>query len=652
MRPLIFFSVRSYYLQLAIGCCLTLLAATSSVIAAVQEYLPQSVVVITIDNFENGEAVHFDLPLLKGTAPDSQNIVIENNGSTTEWSVNNGRWRAFVPLQEGENNLVLMNSDGNSTTFTLNYLPVDNGKVVRLVYLLGSDSTGEFDAPAGVPNTLDDAIPRLQLAGRMMQSLMAELIAEKGASRQTFSLLRQPDLTPVVDTVISPLTVSELRSMDGIPLWFHFKELMQDLPDRNNIIDLAIIADTHFDPAINPNVPLAHTALALFPLALFGSGSIHSWPATVDSIEARFTDPRMTEPFLFPEFGRCNDCAGETSRPYWSNATTSLGAAFHELGHTFGLGHPQPEEIPNIMNRGFDYLNRAFITFEPGHGAIDPETDIMPRWSDSSLAILQSSPWIKLAPENGGQQIIDIDIKPDSFPNSVNPKNKGIIPVAILGAIDFDALQSDLSTLKFGPDEASIAHSMVHVEDVNGDGYLDLVTHFKTQETGIACGEIEATLTGYTFDGQGLTGTDSVEVVGCPKKNTIHIEALIDGKSQLILSGNTLQWHHLDYAAPGRHGFREEPTIVNDATWFPIWPNVPNEENRFCDCFSDAFKSVKLTQLKTAESVDVDLIQSRGETEIVQYPSKQNGYTLILEFDDNAIGGSDNYIVEVYFSND
>lgn len=64
------------------------------------------------------------------------------------------------------------------------------------------------------------------------------------------------------------------------------------------------------------------------------------------------------------------------------------------------------------------------------------------------------------------------------------------------------------------------------------------------------------------------------------------------------------------------------------------------------------FKPVKLTQLRTDDSVDLKIIQSRGETEIVQYTSKQNDYTLILKFDDNQIGGSDNYIVEVLFSND
>jgi len=263
---------------------------------------------------------------------------------------------------------------------------MDNEKVVRLVYLLGSDSTGEFDAPPGVTNTLDDAIPRLQLAGRIIQSLTAELIAEKGFPRKTFRLLRGADRLPIVDTPVSSLSVAQLRKLGEMELWSHFSDLLQNLPNRDNIIDVAIIADSHYDPDIQSLTPLAHTALGGFPLALYGSASIHSWPTKVGLIESRFSDQTLTEPFLFAEIGRSNQ--------YWANVTTSMGAVMHELGHAFGLPHPDPSEPPNIMNRGFDYLNRMIVTFEPGHGAIDPDVDVMPRWCDSNVAILQNSPWL------------------------------------------------------------------------------------------------------------------------------------------------------------------------------------------------------------------------------------------------------------------
>ncbi|MDB4308049.1 hypothetical protein N9985_02040 [Gammaproteobacteria bacterium] len=109
---------------------------------------------------------------------------------------------------------------------------------------------------------------------------------------------------------------------------------------------------------------------------------------------------------------------------------------------------------------------------------------------------------------------IAIDIKPGSDPNPVNPKSKGVIPVAVLGSMDFDATQVDFSTVEFGPGKASPVHDG-HVENVNGDGFEDMVFHFKTQGTGITCGDTEATLSGETFGGDAFTGTDSVKTAGC-----------------------------------------------------------------------------------------------------------------------------------------
>jgi hypothetical protein len=205
-----------FYLLRAARLSLVFLAVTGSVMAADQQLLPQLTAGITIDNFENNETIRYDLPLLKGTAPGSQNIRIDVNGFTTQSTVNEGRWRTFVSLQKGTNHLTLMSSQGDTVALNLNYQPMNNEKLVRLVYLLGSDSAGEFDAPPGVTNTLDDAIPRLQMAGRIIQSLTAELIAEKGLPRQTFQLLKGVDELPIVDTPISSLSINELRSMGWI----------------------------------------------------------------------------------------------------------------------------------------------------------------------------------------------------------------------------------------------------------------------------------------------------------------------------------------------------------------------------------------------------------------------------------------------------
>ncbi len=109
---------------------------------------------------------------------------------------------------------------------------------------------------------------------------------------------------------------------------------------------------------------------------------------------------------------------------------------------------------------------------------------------------------------------IEIDIKPGSDPNGVNPRSKGVIPVAVLGSVNFDATQVDFSTVEFGPDGATPVHDG-HVEEVNNDDFIDMVFHFRSRDTGIACGDTEATLTGQTFAGEEITGTESVKTAGC-----------------------------------------------------------------------------------------------------------------------------------------
>jgi hypothetical protein len=108
-----------------------------------------------------------------------------------------------------------------------------------------------------------------------------------------------------------------------------------------------------------------------------------------------------------------------------------------------------------------------------------------------------------------------IDIKPGEFPNSINPNNKGQIPVGILTTDTFDATTVDPLSVEFGPNGATEAHGRGHIEDANGDGKPDLILHFNTQETGIQCRDTSASLTGQTFSGQEIEGTDAITTVGC-----------------------------------------------------------------------------------------------------------------------------------------
>ncbi len=369
----------------------------------------ETTTVLTIDNFQNGDTLHYDLPLLKGTAPGSQYVEISSSNIVLKYRVDDGHWRGFFPLQTGSNDMILATSDGKEYSFNLSYQPMNSTKFVRLVYPMGSDSNGSFDAPLGSLNDLSEAIPRIRLSGRILQSMTAELLYEKGMPRKTFNLVTEISGDPRVDTPHVSKTVGELRNMEGIDLWYYFYNQFSNIPNRNNIIDMAIMADSHYDP--DSGTLQAHTALGGGRLGLFGNSTIYSFPKSVGDIEYNFTNTNSIEPYLNPEYGRAYE--------YWATYTTSLGAILHEMGHCFGLPHPDVPTAGDIMWRGFDYLNRLAVTYEHYVGSIDPNLVTMPRWTDQDVGILQANTWLYLADENngsGGPQLI-----PGTITSSMNP---------------------------------------------------------------------------------------------------------------------------------------------------------------------------------------------------------------------------------------
>jgi len=117
---------------------------------------------------------------------------------------------------------------------------------------------------------------------------------------------------------------------------------------------------------------------------------------------------------------------------------------------------------------------------------------------------------------------VDIDIKPGSDPNSINcNKDNGVITVAILGSATFDVTQVDVSLVDF--EGASAIHEG-HETDIpiggsgrdkkRGDGFTDLVLHFRLGDIGLSCSSTYGTLTGTLFDGTPFEGMDDVNMIG------------------------------------------------------------------------------------------------------------------------------------------
>jgi len=109
-----------------------------------------------------------------------------------------------------------------------------------------------------------------------------------------------------------------------------------------------------------------------------------------------------------------------------------------------------------------------------------------------------------------------LDIKPGSYPNSINTKKKGVIPVALLGYDGFDVTTVDVTTLLFAG--ASPAHDLTdpltyadHLQDVNYDGITDLVSHYVMGDTDIVKDDTSADLT-YELIGSDVVVTVSDSV--------------------------------------------------------------------------------------------------------------------------------------------
>ena len=116
----------------------------------------------------------------------------------------------------------------------------------------------------------------------------------------------------------------------------------------------------------------------------------------------------------------------------------------------------------------------------------------------------------------GNDVNVDIDIKPGSNPNSINLSSEGVLPVAIFSSEYFDVTgieQSSLILAGATAREKGKSGKFGSLEDVDGDGYLDLVIHFQTADLNLTEDDTIIILEGFLLDGTPITGTDSINVV-------------------------------------------------------------------------------------------------------------------------------------------
>lgn len=107
---------------------------------------------------------------------------------------------------------------------------------------------------------------------------------------------------------------------------------------------------------------------------------------------------------------------------------------------------------------------------------------------------------------------VEIDIKPGSDPNCFNSNDHGVIPVAILGSASFDASNVDPFRVELDGQDVRVkgkSGNAGSLEDVNGDGFLDLVVQI-IDDAAYVPGNTIGTITGHLNDGTPFIGTDSI----------------------------------------------------------------------------------------------------------------------------------------------
>jgi hypothetical protein len=106
---------------------------------------------------------------------------------------------------------------------------------------------------------------------------------------------------------------------------------------------------------------------------------------------------------------------------------------------------------------------------------------------------------------------VTIDVKPGDALNPIEPLVPGAIAVAVLGSQQLDVTGIDTESLLFGPYRARMARSSVaHVADVNGDGWSDLVSQYRTLQTGLTFQSDEACIEGEVRGGASFQTCDTV----------------------------------------------------------------------------------------------------------------------------------------------
>jgi len=168
---------------------------------------------------------------------------------------------------------------------------------------------------------------------------------------------------------------------------------------------------------------------------------------------------------------------------------------------------------------GNGLCRRSFVdNYQPWHltaaGAVVPGSNVYNQFLYSPVTVdnvVIEQVWDNMA----------VDYAPTTSANTIRPKNPGwsiyvaikTTSIAAGDAYDFNAAYVDPASLKLGANLAPVLN--YQPSDIDGDGDTDYTYQFNTGATGVTCLDTRLTLTGKTYWGVPLAGSDTVVPIGC-----------------------------------------------------------------------------------------------------------------------------------------
>jgi len=264
-------------------------------------------------------------------------------------------------------------------------------------------------------------------------------------------------------------------------------------------------------------------AAAADPIAVWGANG-HGYEVVTGNVT--WVDAEAAAQAM--SWGEAGVCSGHLATITSADENAFLADQFGEATLLFKwFGGIQPDS--DNANDGWTWANGEawgytnWATGEPTNSLYEgtdfPREDATAFWTNATW---NDAPRTWLYGAAGGYVVeynclgISVDVKPGSSQNTVNGNDHGVIPIAILTTATFDAATVNPLTVTMNGAAAKVrGKSMTAgaLEDVDGDGDLDLVVQIVDTDGVFVEGSTTATVIAATYDGTPITGLDTINYV-------------------------------------------------------------------------------------------------------------------------------------------